>query len=202
MQNGPGADLVIGIDLGGTKALAGVISPDGTVLGRSKVSTRSHGDAAALLAEVASCARAAVADAGVALERVQAAGIGVPGPIDLATGVVSTAPNLGWQNVPVRDLLAQQLGIPVAVDNDVRVATLGELELGAGRGAQRVVTFFVGTGIGGGLVLDGQLFRGAHGSAGEIGHTFVALGGPKCGAGHRGCLEAVASRGPRVSADG
>src|SRR5690348_12860082 len=164
-------DLVIGIDLGGTKALAGVVAPDGTVIGRSKVSTRSYGDAEALIAELATCAHEAAADADVPFERVGGVGIGVPGPVELASGVVTTAPNLGWHDVPVRDLLSAQLGKPVAVDNDVRVATLGELELGAGKGRRRVVTFFVGTGIGGGLVIDGQIDHGAHGAARSEEHT-------------------------------
>ncbi len=189
-----GEDIVIGIDLGGTKALAGVVTRDGSIRGQSKVSTRQRDDAKALLADVATAARTAVRAADLELSAVRAVGIGVPGPVDPDTGIVKTAPNLGWRDVPVRDLLQDSLGIPVVVDNDVRVATLAEHRLGAGKGRARVVTFFVGTGLGGGLVVDGQIYRGAHSAAGEIGHTFVSVGGPRCGAGHRGCLEAMASR--------
>ncbi|HEY8743524.1 MAG TPA: ROK family protein [Chloroflexota bacterium] len=187
-------DVVVGIDLGGTKALAGVVAADNSITGRAKISTRKKRDAEALLADVAACARSAVENAGIPFTSVRAVGIGVPGPVDPETGVVGTAPNLGWQDVPVRAILERELGVTVAVGNDVRVATLGEHQLGAGRGKSRVVTFFVGTGIGGGLVLDGKLYAGAHNAAGEIGHTFVAPGGPRCGAGHSGCLEAMASR--------
>lgn len=186
--------VVVGIDLGGTKALAGVVAPDGAIRGQTKVSTRQRDDAKALLADVATAARTAVQAAGLELGSVGAVGIGVPGPVDPDTGIVRTAPNLGWRDVPVRDLLQDSLGVPVIVDNDVRAATLAELRLGAGKGCSRVVTFFVGTGLGGGLVVDGRIYRGAHSAAGEIGHTFVAVGGPRCGAGHRGCLEAMASR--------
>lgn len=188
------SDVVVGIDLGGTKALAGVVGADNNIIGRAKMSTRKKRDAETMLADIAACARSAVENAAIPWTAVRAAGIGVPGPIDPATGAVGTAPNLGWQDVPVKAILERELGIAVAVDNDVRVATLGEHQLGAGRGQNRLVTFFVGTGIGGGLVIDGQLYRGAHNAAGEIGHTFVAPGGPRCGAGHRGCLEAMASR--------
>lgn len=187
-------NVVIGIDLGGTKALAGAVAADNSIAGQAKISTRKSRSPEALLAEIAACARKAVDNAGLPYAAVRAAGIGVPGPIDPATGAVKTAPNLGWHDVPVKTILERELGVPVAVDNDVRVATLGEHQLGAGRGYSRVVTFFVGTGIGGGLVIDGQIYRGAHNAAGEIGHTFVAPGGPRCGAGHSGCLEAMASR--------
>lgn len=193
VQKQPG-DVVVGIDLGGTKALAGVVAADNRIVGRAKISTRKRGEAESLLADVAKCARQAVDSAGLPFTAVRSVGIGVPGPVDPATGIVSTAPNLNWTNVPVRRMLEHELGVPVAVGNDVRVATLGEHRLGAGRGRNRLVTFFVGTGIGGGLVIDGKLYPGAHNAAGEIGHTFVSPGGPRCGAGHRGCLEAMASR--------
>ena len=187
-------DVVIGIDLGGTKALAGAVGADNAIIGQAKISTRKKRDPETLLADVAACARSAVENAGIPFSSVQAVGIGVPGPIDPETGAVGNAPNLGWLNVPVKAILERELGLPVAVGNDVRVATLGEHQLGAGQGKSRVVTFFVGTGIGGGVVVDGKLYTGAHNAAGEIGHTFVAPGGPCCGAGHSGCLEAMASR--------
>lgn len=188
------SDVVIGIDLGGTKALAGVVGADNAIIGQAKISTRKKRDAEGLLADVAACARSAAESAGIPFSAVRTVGIGVPGPVDPATGTVGNAPNLGWLDVPVQAILERELGVTVTVGNDVRVATLGEHQLGAGRGNSRVVTFFIGTGIGGGLVLDGKLYQGAHNAAGEIGHTFIAPGGPRCGAGHSGCLEAMASR--------
>ena len=121
-------------------------------------------------------------------------GIGAPGPLDPATGVVIFAPNLGWRDVPLKAELEARVGFPTFVDNDVNVGTLGEHVFGAGRGVQNVVGIFVGTGIGGGIILQGELFHGASKTAGEIGHIIVKAGGPRCGCGTRGCLEAIASR--------
>lgn len=188
------SDIVVGIDLGGTKVLIGLVGPDNSVLSRYKAPTREHHQPDELLKAIAAGVHEAAKKANVPWEAIRAAGMGIPGPIDAATGVVKLAPNLGWSNVPVREVLERELGLPVGIDNDVRVATLSEFQLGAGRGHQRVVSFFVGTGIGGGLVLDGQVYHGAHNAAGEIGHTFVKAGGPLCSAGHKGCLEAMASR--------
>ena len=116
------------------------------------------------------------------------------GPLDPATGIVIFAPNLGWRDVPLKAELEARLGFPTFVDNDVNVGTLGEHVFGAGRGVQNVVGIFVGTGIGGGIILQGELFHGASKTAGEIGHIIVKAGGPRCGCGTRGCLEAIASR--------
>ena len=187
-------DAVVGIDLGGTKVLIGVVAADNSVLSRYKASTQTHHEPETLLRMIAAGVHTAAEKAHVPWSAVRAVAMGIPGPIDAATGTVKLAPNLGWSNVPAREILEHELKLPAGIDNDVRIATLSEFHLGAGRGHRRVVSFFSGTGIGGGLVIDGEIYTGAHNTAGEIGHTFVKVGGPRCGAGHRGCLEALASR--------
>src|SRR5208283_1057276 len=116
------------------------------------------------------------------------------GAVDPVGGVVRHAPNLGWKKVALGARLETLLKVPVFVENDVNVGVLGEHELGAGRGAQELVGIFVGTGIGGGIVTGGQLYQGARGAAGEVGHIVVEINGPLCGCGNRGCAEALASR--------
>ena len=185
---------VIGVDMGGTKILSAIIDAKGNILGTAKVSTKAGRGAVAVIDRIANCIRSAIEKSGVAAESIQAVGIGAPGPLDPATGVVIFAPNLGWRDVPLKAELEARVGFPTFVDNDVNVGTLGEHVFGAGRGIQDVVGIFVGTGIGGGIILQGELFHGASKTAGEIGHIIVKAGGPRCGCGTRGCLEAIASR--------
>jgi glucokinase len=185
---------VVGVDMGGTKILSAVIDAEGNILGAAKVSTKAGRGAVAVIDRIADCIQRAVDESGVAAESIQAVGIGAPGPLDPATGVVIFAPNLGWRDVPLKAELEARTGFPTFVDNDVNVGTLGEHAFGAGRGIQSVVGIFVGTGIGGGIILQGELFHGASKTAGEIGHIIVKAGGPRCGCGTRGCLEAIASR--------
>ncbi|MDE0010698.1 MAG: ROK family glucokinase [Candidatus Poribacteria bacterium] len=185
---------VIGVDMGGTKILSAVIDAKGNILGTAKVSTKAGRGAVAVIDRIADCIQRAVDKSGVDAASIQAVGIGAPGPLDPATGVVIFAPNLGWRDVPLKTELEARTGFPTFVDNDVNVGTLGEHVFGAGRGIQNVVGIFVGTGIGGGIILQGELFHGASKTAGEIGHIIVKAGGPRCGCGTRGCLEAIASR--------
>ena len=185
---------VIGVDMGGTKILSAVIDAEGNILGTAKVSTKAGRGAVAVIDRIAECIQGAVNESGVDAESIQAVGIGAPGPLDPATGVVIFAPNLGWRDVPLKAELEARVGFPTFVDNDVNVGTLGEHVFGAGRGIQNVVGIFVGTGIGGGIILQGELFHGASKTAGEVGHIIVKAGGPRCGCGTRGCLEAIASR--------
>lgn len=185
----------LGIDLGGTKVLAAVVSHKGQVKGLSKASTPSSEGPDAVIAQIAAAAEEAISQAGLALSDVGGIGIGAPGVVDSATGVVRFAPNLtGWEEVPLGRQLSKQLDIPVVVGNDVDVATFGEYALGAGAGAQSLAGIFPGTGIGGALILKGQLLVGARGSAAEIGHMTLVADGPLCGCGRRGCAEAIASR--------
>jgi glucokinase len=134
-------------------------------------------------------------EAQVAFESIRSVGVCVPGPMDRSRSIVSKAPNLGWVQLPVRTELERRLpGKVIGLENDVRAAALGEHRLGAGRGYQSMLAVFIGSGIGGGLIVDNQLYHGAQGGAGEIGHMVVAAGGPRCGCGRAGCLEAMAAR--------
>ena len=184
----------LGVDLGGTKILAAVVSHKGRIKGLAKAATPSEGPEA-VIEQVAETVREAVVQAGLKLDDAGGIGIGSPGVVDTETGVVRFAPNLAhWDEVPLGRKLTERLDLPVVVGNDVDVATFGEYALGAGAGSQSLAGIFPGTGIGGALILKGQLLVGARGSAAEIGHMTLMSGGPLCGCGRRGCAEALASR--------
>lgn len=185
---------VIGVDMGGTKILSAVVNESGDILATAKIPTQAKDDTSIVIDRIADSIKEAFQKSGVAVDTIQAIGIGAPGPLDPQTGVVIFAPNLGWKNVPLKTELEERLDIPTFVDNDVNIGTLGEHTYGAGKGIQNLVGIFVGTGIGGGIILNGELFHGASKTAGEIGHIIVKAEGPKCGCGTRGCLEALASR--------
>lgn len=186
---------VVGVDLGGTKISAVVVSRASKILGRARKRTKAHLGTAEVLARISLAVRQAAEDAEIPMAKVAAVGIGAPGPVDPDSGVLFVAPNLpGWHDVPLAREISEALGTPVYVENDVNLGTLSEHVLGAGRGTKDMVGVFVGTGVGGGLILDGRLRSGARHAAGEIGHMVVAAGGPYCGCGRQGCLEAVASR--------
>lgn len=184
----------VGIDLGGTKILVAVVDTENKVRGEAKQATHAEEGQDAVVRRIVATVQEALDDADVKLSAVTAVGVGAPGATDFASGVVHYAANLGWHDVPLAERLHSQLGAPVFVDNDVNVGTLAEYLLGAGRGVQHLAAMFVGTGIGGGLIVNGHLYRGFRGATGEIGHMAVVPDGPLCGCGRRGCLEAVASR--------
>jgi glucokinase len=182
---------VLGIDLGGTKVALAVADAEGRVVARRRRPTEPSGDAARDLARIAADARALLAEAGVAASGLAGVGVSAPGPIARARGAVVGPPNLpGWDDVPVCDALAAELGAPVALENDANAAALAEWRFGAGRGYRDVVYLTMSTGVGGGLVLSGRLHTGVSGNAGEIGHVPVEWGGEPCACGGRGCLEA------------
>lgn len=190
-----GKPAYLGIDLGGTKILAAVVSRKGRIKGSAKMSTPSSEGPDAVINQIALAVQDAAASAGVDIQDLGGIGIGAPGVVDAATGVVRFAPNLAhWDEVPLGRNLSERLGVPVVVGNDVDVATFGEYALGAGAGTGSMAGIFPGTGIGGALILKGELHTGARGSAAEIGHMTLKAGGPLCGCGRRGCAEAVASR--------
>lgn len=178
-------EAAIGIDVGGTKTAALVVDREGAVLARDVRPTPAD-DGQASLATMVDAARA------VATPGVVGVGIAAAGMVD-RDGVMRYAPNLAWRDTPLAPHVGGALGLPAIADNDVNAAAWGEFLHGAGRGSRQMLMVSVGTGIGGGLVLDGKLYRGANGFAAEIGHVVVDPNGPECGCGNRGCWEQVAS---------
>jgi glucokinase len=188
--------ILVGVDLGGTSLLAVATNNKGKILGRKKRKTNAEEGAGAVLKRIERTIRDAVHEAGAKLSNVRAIGIGAPGPLNPKTGVILHAPNLGptWNDLPLAAHLSKELGCPVYLGNDVNVGAIGEHALGAGRGHKNLVAIFVGTGIGGGLILNGCLYQGVRYTAGELGHTVLQADGPLCGCGKQGCAEAMASR--------
>jgi glucokinase len=186
--------VIIGVDLGGTKMLAGAVDEQGKVVGelhRELTHAKEGADRViARLADLIHQVRSALPSG----QTVGGISIGVPGGVNGATGVVDKAPNLGWEGVPLAGRLQVLAGAPVFLDNDVRVAVVGEHAYGVGRGAKSMVGVWVGTGIGGGIIIDGKLLQGARGVASEIGHMIIDPRGPTCHCGNKGCIEAIASR--------
>ncbi len=187
-------DYFVGVDLGGTSVRALVVDSDYKVLSSGKSRTKSRSKPRVVIAEIAGLIHEVIETAGVRRNDVRAALVGAPGAVDPHRGIVKEAPNLGWTDVPLAAELRNQVRVQVMVDNDVNVGVIGEHALGAGKGAKNLLGIFVGTGIGGAILIDGKLFEGSRGGAGEIGHTVLAVDGPLCGCGHRGCAEALASR--------
>lgn len=194
---------LVGVDLGGTNIVAGALPEDGSnVMALRTEPTRADQGAEAVIDRIVRMIDTVIAEtiAQTGARRTDFVGIGVgaPGPLDRERGIVVTTPNLGWTNYPLRDAVAERVQIPVRIDNDANCATLGEWWLGAAKGANNVVGMTIGTGIGGGLILNGRLYHGASDVAGEIGHTTIDVTGRRCKCGNYGCLEAYAS-GPSIA---
>ena len=185
-----------GIDVGGTKMQAAVVSAEGSVLGQARAPTPTTAGPEEVVARLADAMHAALADAGRAPSALTGVGVGWPGPVDAEAGTVTTAVHLRGLTgtFALADALAGALGPPVRLGNDVQVATDAEFSLGAGREYRSILGVFWGTGVGGGIVLDGRPWTG-RGAAGEIGHMVVREGGRRCPCGRRGCMEAYAGRG-------
>lgn len=192
-----GDELFLGIDLGGTKIATAVVDGNAEVLGSARKVTPDSRPVpvdAALDAMVDATSEALKA-AGVNLGQIGGIGVGAAGSTDVRSGTVVSASNLGWRNIPLANLLAERLNWagPLVVDKDTNAAAIGEHLAGAGRGRAHMFYVAVGTGIGGGIILDGRLYRGATGGAGDFGHVVVEPDGPPCGCGRWGCLEAITS---------
>jgi len=189
---------IVGVDLGGTNIVVGTVAQDGSELvGLVSEPTRPEEGPDAVVERIITLSRASMAQAKG--KEIAGVGIGSPGPLDTTTGVVLLTPNLGWVNMPLRDRVAAGLGLPAMLDNDANCAIFGEWWRGAARGADYVVGLTVGTGIGGGIVLHGDVYHGASDIAGEIGHMTIDSTGRRCKCGNYGCLEAYAS-GPAIAA--
>jgi glucokinase len=188
-------DPLVGIDLGGTNIKVGLFDADFALVDQSSCHTEVEKGFHHVIGQMADSVRELCGRNSVAMSDVRAVGIGCPGPVDAARGLVVVAPNFpGWRDLPVRDALRKELGgLPTVLENDANVAAYGEFAMGAGRGTQSLVMITLGTGIGGGIVIDGRIHRGTTDTAGELGHVTVQAGGRPCGCGRRGCLEAYAS---------
>jgi glucokinase len=184
-----------GIDLGGTKIQVAVVDDHHEVHGQSRHPTPTEGGPEDVVAEIAACVREAAEQAGIETSELQGIGVGSPGAVDDRAGTVTSARNLpGWAGTfNVREVLERELGAPLALGNDVQVAVDAEFELGAAKEYSSLLGVFWGTGVGGGIVLDGKPWVGRR-AAGEIGHICVKIGGARCGCGREGCMEAYAGR--------
>lgn len=180
----------IGVDLGGTNIAAGVVGGDHKVISRDKRKTKAAGGEERVIERITKTVLGAIEEAKLKKADIGGVGIGAPGAIDIDKGVVINAVNLRWNDFPLAEVLKKELDLPVTVDNDVNVGTWGEAVAGAGRKYKDMLGIFVGTGIGGGLVIGGKLYHGHHNTAGEIGHTVLLGDAPK----GRRTLENVASR--------
>jgi len=181
-----------GIDLGGTKIAAIVSTEEGRVLAKDKVSTPSGNFSVIAKAMVQSLSKAC-SSISISTNDLSAVGVGVPGSVD-EQGNVAVMPNLGLENIAATAELGMIIGKPVAVENDVNLATLAEYHLGSGRGLKSIYGIIPGTGVGGGYIIEGKIIKGKNNTAGEIGHMVVKIDGPRCGCGQRGCLEAFVSK--------
>ena len=194
-------EFILGIDVGGTNLVAGCVDTDGRRLeGFFSEPTRPEEGADGVVGRMLALARRSIAalDAALPGSVVTGVGVGAPGPLDTHRGIVLLTPNLGWVNFPLRDRVSDGLGLPTFLDNDANCAVLGEHWRGAAQGARQALGITIGTGIGGGLILDGHLHHGASDCAGEIGHTTIEMNGRRCACGNYGCLEAYAS-GPAIA---
>jgi len=193
--------FVLGIDIGGTNLVVGSVAENGSAL-HAVASEPTHAEAGQsdVLDRLIALAQRAIEQTRreVPGAEIMGVGVGAPGPLDTRSGIVLLTPNLGWVNLPLRQIIHDRLGLPASLDNDANCAVLGEWWMGAARGTRNAIGVTIGTGIGGGIIVDGKLFHGASDCAGEIGHTTIDTEGRRCKCGNYGCLEAYAS-GPNIA---
>jgi glucokinase len=197
--------MIIGIDLGGTKILTAVATKEGKILSSARLDTQARFGPKKVTANILRSVDLALKKAKVPMSKISCIGVGAPGPI-IDNGVIIAPPNLpGWNKVNIKTYLQKLLKKPVIVENDANAAALAEFMFGAGlpagrhgKGAKSLVYITISTGIGGGIILNGKIYGGSIGTAGEIGHMVIDMKGPKCGCGNYGCLEAMAA-GPAIA---
>lgn len=192
-ENGKATHLV-GVDLGGTKILAGVFDPGFECLARIKISTKPERGPEGVIERIARCVRDVVDESDLSMKQIRGIGVGAPGAVNTEEGKVIFAPNLSWKDVPLKKALEKELETPVFLENDCKLHTLGVFDVELKGKVKQLIGIFLGTGIGAGVMIDGKLYRGFNGSAGEVGHMVIDVDGPECGCGNRGCFEALASR--------
>ncbi len=192
LEIGVDAMLKLGIDLGGTNIKAGVTDKNGRLLGKGLVETRHRG-AGAIINDAAQLCFGVLDKAGIGIGEIETVGAGVPGSFNSKTGLIEFCPALDLSGVPIAKMLGEKLGKRIFIENDANLAALAEYALGSGRGAKSLVAVTLGTGIGGGIIIDGRIHEGCNQAGGEIGHMVISQGGEKCSCGRSGCFEAYAS---------
>jgi glucokinase len=186
--------LTLGIDLGGTKILTAVVSSEGEMLSREHSVTPASKGPKAVIPAILKSANQALGEASITVAELGAIGVGAAGLSNPNTGILHTSPNLpGWHDVPLTEIIEKELGKKTFLINDANAAALGEFHLGAGRSTRHFIYVTISTGIGGGIIIDGKIYIGATGIAGEIGHMTIEVNGPLCSCGNRGCWESLAS---------
>lgn len=188
-----GPPLVIGVDLGGTQIRVGVLRGD-FVLTRVNMLTGNDATPNRIIPRIFCAIQQVLEEAGMKLNQIEGIGIGIPGPVDSSSGVVCTLPNLpGWDDLPLGEIIRDYSDVPVFIENDANTAGLGEFIFGVGRGCKNMIYLTISTGIGSGIIADGQILAGASGMAGELGHMTIDRNGLRCNCGNIGCLESIAS---------
>lgn len=183
----------LGIDLGGTNIAAGVVDENYKIIGTGKVKTGAHRSNDEIADDMALAARMAIKDAGVDISEIVAMGVGSPGSVIPSKGIVATSNNLKFTNLPLCAMMKERLGVDFYIENDANAAAYGELLAGAGKGCNDFVAITLGTGVGGGIIIDGKIFSGSNNAGGELGHTVIMVDGEDCTCGRKGCWEAYAS---------
>jgi len=183
----------IGVDLGGTNISVGVVDENWNIIGRGKRKTLAGRPAEEVMADIAAACFDAVANAGLAMDDIESVGIGTPGSVEKAEGVIPFSNNLNFHHVPARKILSQWIKCPVYLDNDANCAALGEALADSGKGVGSFVAITLGTGVGSGIVIDGKIVNGVNDAAGECGHMVISIDGKDCNCGRKGCWEAYAS---------
>lgn len=183
----------LGIDLGGTNIVAGVVDDNYNIVATSKVKTNLPRPAEEVIDDMVKAANIAIESAGLKVSDIDSMGVGSPGAIDPVHGVVCYANNLGFNNVPMAKMLKERMGVDFYIENDANAAAYGEYIAGAGRGTNDFIAITLGTGVGGGVIIDGKIYSGANYAGAELGHTVIAMGGEMCSCGRQGCWEAYAS---------
>lgn len=188
-------EYLVGVDLGGTKIMAGVFDPQLRCVGTARLSTKALRGPDAVIERIARCVKDAADECDLSMKQVRGVGVGAPGTVNPEEGRVIFAPNLpDWKDIPLQKDLGKLLDVPVFVENDCNVCTLGVYHVELKGKPRSLVGIFIGTGIGGGLIIDGRPYAGFNRTAGEVGHMVLDVSGPKCNCGNRGCFEALASR--------
>ena len=184
---------VIGVDLGGTKISTAISTIEGNILANVVLPTKAEEGEVAVLGRIIQSIDEVIVGSSTSIDEIEAIGIGSPGPLDAKKGIIITTPNLPFKDYNLVQPLKEKYNIPVYLDNDANAAAIGEYMFGAGKGKESIIYFTVSTGVGGGAVLDGKVYRGHTSNALEIGHTTVDPNGPRCNCGNLGCLEAMSS---------